>query len=79
MKVYEKKSVVPYLESRQLTKAYLKAKSYIEQGMYELVDLRKREPKSLNVFYFRINRKYRAFGYINKNHELIVTDISDHQ
>ena len=79
MKVREKKNVVPYLKSRQLTKPYLKAKEFIEQGLYELVDLRKREPKNQNLFYFRITKKYRAFGYINKNQELIVTEISDHQ
>ena len=44
-----------------------------------VVHLRKREPKNKNLFYFRINKKYRAFGYINNNQELIVTEISDHQ
>jgi hypothetical protein len=79
MKVREKQSVVSYLKRRQLTKPYLKAKRFIEGGLYELVDLRKREPKSQNKFYFRITKKYRAFGYINELQELIVTDISDHQ
>ncbi|NOX86490.1 MAG: hypothetical protein GXO86_11105 [Chlorobi bacterium] len=79
MKVREKPKVIKYLKSRQLVKPYLKAKGYIEGGLYELVDLRKRQPKSQNKFYFRITQKYRAFGYINKNNELIVTEISDHQ
>jgi len=79
MNVREKPQVIKYLKSHQLVKPYLKAKRYIEAGLYELVDLRKRQPKSQNKFYFRITRKYRAFGYINKNNELIVTEISDHQ
>ncbi len=79
MKVREKPKVIEYLKSRQLIKPYLKAKGYIEAGLYELVDLRKRQPKSQNKFYFRITKKYRAFGYINENNELIVTEISDHQ
>lgn len=79
MKVREKPGVVDYLKKRQIVKSYLKAKGFIESGLYELVDLRKREPKNQNKFYFRITKKYRAFGYINKKHELIVTDISDHQ
>ena len=79
MKVFEKPKVVKYIQSRQLEKPYLKAKEYIEAGLYKLVDLRKREPKSQNKFYFRIDKKYRAFGYINKGGELIVTEISDHQ
>lgn len=48
-------------------------------GLYNLVDLRKRQPKNQNKFYFRISKKYRAFGYINNNKEFIVTEISDHQ
>ena len=79
MKIREKPQVIKYLQSRQLVKPYLKAKGYVEAGLYELVDLRKRQPKSQNKFYFRITRKYRAFGYINKNNGLIVTEISDHQ
>jgi len=79
MKVREHKKVAVYLKSRQIVKPYLKAKHYIEEGLYEIVDLRKREPKKQNKFYFRITKKYRAFGYINDKHELIVTDISDHQ
>lgn len=79
MKVREKTGIVDYLKKRQLVKPYLKAKGFIEDGLYELVDLRKREPKSQNKFYFRITKKYRAFGYINNKNELIVTNISDHQ
>jgi hypothetical protein len=52
MKVREKKNIIPYLKSRQLTNQYLKAKRFIEDGLYELVDLRKREPKGHNKFYF---------------------------
>ena len=78
MKVLEKPKAVKYIQSRQLQSQYLKAKNFIEQGLFELVDLRKRQPKNQNLFYFRINKKYRAFGYI-KSDTLIVTDISDHQ
>ena len=78
MKVREKPKVIKYIVTHQLTSQYLKAKHYIEQGLFELVDLRKRQPKDQNLFYFRINKKYRAFGYI-KDNTLFVTDISDHQ
>ena len=79
MKIFEKPKVIKYIKSRQLTKAYLKAKHYIELDLYNLVDLRKRKPKTQNKFYFKINNKYRAFGYVNKHQDFIVTEISDHQ
>ena len=79
MIVREKPKVIDYIKTRQLTKPYLKAKEYIETGLYYLVDLRKRQPKNQNKFYFKINDKYRAFGYVNEKKELIVTEISDHQ
>ena len=79
MKVREKPKAIKFIKSRQLTKPYLKAKKYIELGLYEMVDLKKRQPHKLGKFYFKITRQYRAFGYINDKDELIVTEISDHQ
>ena len=66
MKVFEKPKVIKYLKSRQLVKQYLKAKNYINLNLYDLADFRKRNPKNQNKFYFKINDKYRAFGYINQ-------------
>lgn len=60
MKVLEEESVIGYLKERNITKPYLKAKQYIEMEYYGQVDLRKREPKTEGIFYFRITRKYRA-------------------
>ena len=54
MKVREKPKAIEYIVSRQLTKPYLKAKEYIELGLYDMVDLRKRQPKNQNKFYFKI-------------------------
>ena len=50
----------------------------MEEGFYELVDLRKRKPKSANLLYFKIDKKYRAIGYV-ENNIFVVTEISDHQ
>ena len=47
-------------------------------GFYKNVDLRKRNPKKEGVFYFKIDKKYRALGYI-ENKTFLVTEISDHQ
>ncbi len=48
-------------------------------GYFGQVDLRKREPKSEGIFYFKITRKYMALGYFGNKTTFIVTEISDHQ
>ncbi len=78
MKVFEEEGIVEYLKKRNLVKPYLKAKKYMEQDLFELVDLRKREPKKLKILYFKIDKKYRALGYI-ENNSFVVTEILDHQ
>lgn len=78
MKVMEEDGIIAYIKKRNLVKQYLKVKRYLENDFFELVDLRKRKPKSANVFYFKIDKKYRAIGYIEDN-TFIVTEISDHQ
>jgi len=79
MKVLEEEGVIGYLQARNITSPYLKAKHYIEMGYFGQVDLRKREPKSEGIFYFRITRKYRALGYFENKNTFVVTEISDHQ
>jgi hypothetical protein len=78
MKVLEEDGIITYIKKRNLVKPDLKVKKYLENDFFELVDLRKRKPKSANVFYFKIDKKYRAIGYIEAN-TFIVTEISDHQ
>lgn len=78
MKVLEEEGVVEYIKKRNLVKPYLKAKKHMEDGFYQTVDLRKRKPKSLQKFYFKIDKKYRAIGYIEEK-TFIVTEILDHQ
>ncbi len=78
MKVFEERGIVDYIKKRNLVKPYLKAKKFMENGLYEIVDLRKRKPKSANILYFKIDKKYRAIGYV-ENNTFIVTEISDHQ
>jgi len=79
MNVVEKKKVIrKYLEQRNILKAYLKAKENIMAGNYEAVDLKKRNPKSSNIWYFRITKKYRALAE-KQGDTLYVFHISDHQ
>ena len=51
-----------YIRERQLTKQYLKAKKYILSGNLKNVDLKLREPKTEGIWYFRINKQYRAYA-----------------
>lgn len=59
MKVLEEEGVIGYLKTRNITNPYLKAKHYIELGFFGQVDLRKREPKSEGIFYFKITKKFK--------------------
>jgi len=52
MKVLEEDGIIAYIKKRNLVKPYLKVKRYLENDFFELVDLRKRKPKSANVFCF---------------------------
>lgn len=78
VEILELPEIIEYLESRNLLKQYKKAKNYILSGKFTTVQLRKKEPKSLNIWYFRINQQYRAIGYIEQNIFYIIA-VDDHQ
>lgn len=78
MDVFEHDKAVAYLKSRHILKEYIKAKSYIVEGHYQQVKLKKRRPYSSDIWYFRITRKYRAYAKKEQN-RLVVFEISDHQ
>jgi len=79
MKVVEKSDeILKYLKKRNLVNVYIKAKTLLENGDLKTVDFRKRKPRKYDIFYFRINKKYRAIGQF-KDDLFVVTEISDHQ
>ena len=78
MIVTEKSAVISYLKKRGLVSKYLKAKNNILQGNYRAVDLIKRMPHTDDIWYFRIDKKYRALAERVDN-KLYVFLISDHQ
>ncbi len=78
MKVFENDDVVDYMQKHQLVSLYIKAKEKIERDDFRSVQLRKRQPHSNNIWYFRIDRKYRALATREKGN-LYVFKISDHQ
>jgi len=67
-----------YLKTRDLLQQYKKAKYLIANDLLHLVHFKKREPRSKDIWSFRITRKYRALCK-RKGDVLIVFDIDDHQ
>lgn len=55
---------VKYLEERWIIKQYKKAKEYILNWNYKQVNFKLREPKKDKIYYFRINKQFRAYWTI---------------
>jgi len=79
MNVYETREVFEYLEKRNLIKQYKKAKSYMLNWLYENINFKLRKPKSDKVYYFRINKQFRAFWKFDDYWDFIVWEINNHQ
>jgi len=77
--ILECKEILPYLEKHGLLNQYKKAKTYILSGKSFQARLKKRQPKKDSIWYFRINKKYRAIGYIDNDNSLIIVEIDDQQ
>jgi len=45
----------------------------------EVLPFKKRQPKKDSIWYFRINKQYRAIGYIDDDRNLIIVEIDNHQ
>ncbi len=78
MNVLEHPRVIQYLETRGLTEQYRKARALLELGHFPSMQLKKRQPKSSGIWYFRITKKYRALC-IRDGDTLIVFEVNDHQ
>jgi plasmid maintenance system killer protein len=74
--------ILEYLDSRQILSQYKKAKTMLIGGFSQKYDLKLRKPKNAGIYQFRINQKYRAFGFFDEEDDkttFVVTYISDHQ
>ncbi len=69
---------IDYLIKRNLDKQYKKAKALILSGNLKIVDFKIRQPKSAGLYYFRINKQYRALAKRN-NKTLYIISIDNHQ
>ncbi len=73
--IFERKEIIPYLAIRGLLNQYKKAKKYLLQGNILNVKFKERNPKGSGVWYFRINRQFRALGVFNATGNLIIFKI----
>jgi hypothetical protein len=78
-KILEKKNVFPFLRKRGLFEQYKKAKRYLLEGSQLQVTFKERNPKGSGIWYFRINKQFRALGVFDSEWDLIIFDIDSHQ
>ncbi len=78
MKILEEKSVLKFLQKRNLVTQYKKAKYYLEMGYLGNVDSKVRRPKMDKIYSFRINKQYRVWCVFD-GEILRVFEIDDHQ
>ena len=78
-KVFEKKNVLPYLQKRGLLEQYKKAKRYLLEGNLIQVRFKERNPRGSGIWYFRINRQFRALGVFDTEGNLIIFAVGNHQ
>ena len=76
--IVEEKDVLKYLMKRNLLEQYKKTKTYLLLWLFAKVNFWLREPKKSWIFYFRINKQFRAYCII-ENKQLRVIKIDNHQ
>ena len=77
--IIEYKNIHSYLEARGLLKQYQKAKQILLSGDWDRVRFKEREPQNSGIWYFRINKKFRARGIFLTNGKFAVSGIDNHQ
>ena len=61
--ILESKEVIEYLKTRGILEQYRKARNMLIDGFPQKFDFKLRKPKIEEVYQFRINKKYRVFGF----------------
>lgn len=78
-KIIEKKDILPFLKSRDLLQQYKKAKQYLLTNNLLQIKLKERKPKGSEIWSFRINKQFRALAIFDKDGDLIIFRIDNHQ
>lgn len=77
--VFEPEDIIHYLEARGLLSQYKKAKEILLSGDKARVRFKERQPHGYNIWYFRVNKQFRAFGKIDSEGDLVIFRIDNHQ
>lgn len=78
LNIFESKEVFSYLEKRGLLNQYKKAKMFLMNGDFSRTRFGKRNPKGSGIWYFRINKQYRALCVFNPEGDLVVFEVDNH-
>jgi plasmid maintenance system killer protein len=70
---------INFLQKRQLSVQYKKAKKNILKGNLITVDFKKRHPYKTEKYYFKINRQFRAICIFSDKKTINIFEIDDHQ
>lgn len=76
--IEEESEILEYLTKRRLVKQYKKAKSFLLSWNMQQVHFKLREPRKDQVYYFRINKQFRALCHFEWT-TLVVFRIDNHQ
>ena len=79
LNIFERKEILPYLQTRGLLKQYKKAKQFLLDGNALQVKFKEKNPQGSGIWYFRINKQFRALGVFDDVGNLIVFEIDNHQ
>lgn len=79
LRIFEHKEIPQYLKMRGLLRQYIKAKQYLLAGNALQVKFKERKPNGSGIWYFRINKQFRALGVFNTGGDLIIFKIDNHQ
>lgn len=79
LQILERKEIPPYLKARGLLRQYLKAKRYLLTGNVLQVKFKERNPQGSGIWYFRINKQFRALGVFKTDGDFIIFKIDNHQ
>ncbi len=77
--ILEEKSVILYLQKRNLLKQYKVAKEKVLSWFVNKSDFKERKPTWLGIYSFRINKQFRALCYQREPDLYVVVRIDNHQ
>jgi len=77
--IFENSKTFKSLKKKNIYDQYIKAKKYVLAGYIKQTKFSLKEPKNEGVRYFRINKQFRALGRFDKDWDLLIYKIDNHQ